>query len=119
MDEKMGMARIPTPICIECGKGGTILVQMSDYLLWQSKDRPLIQNCFPALSREQREQILTGIHPECWEKIFPPEVEEEFGEDEVFPIRQGEPPEEFKDWKNLPGTADEEIIKLYEQLKEE
>ena len=74
--EKMGMARIPTPICIECGKGGTILVQMSDYLLWQSKNRPLIQNCFPALSREQREQILTGIHPECWEKMFPPEEEE-------------------------------------------
>ena len=91
MDEKMGMARITTQRCMECGQGGTVLVQMSDYIKWMRKDAPLIQDCFPALSRELREQILTGTHPECWEKMFPPEEEEEFGEDEVYPIHQGLP----------------------------
>jgi len=75
-DLKLGMARVPTPRCWECGKTGTVIVQMSDYLRWTSERLPL-QNAFPTLSAELRQQILTGTHPECWEKMFPPEVEEE------------------------------------------
>lgn len=33
----------------------------------------LIQECFPTLSADQREFILTGITPEEWAKAFPPE----------------------------------------------
>jgi len=89
MDEKMGMARITTQRCMECGQTGTVLVQMSDYLEWMGGK--LIQHAFPTLSDGLREQLITGTHPECWDKMFPPEEEEEFGEDEVYPIHQGLP----------------------------
>lgn len=35
----------------------------------------LIQNVFPRMSDEDREFIMTGITPERWLKIFPPEKE--------------------------------------------
>jgi hypothetical protein len=37
---------------------------------WRNKE--LIQNAFPNLDYQQRELIQTGIHPECWEEMFPP-----------------------------------------------
>lgn len=37
----------------------------------------LIQHIFPHLSAEQREFIQTGITPEEWNVIFPPEDDEE------------------------------------------
>ncbi len=37
--------------------------------------RPLIQEAFPSLTREEREFILTGVTPEEWQEAFPPEEE--------------------------------------------
>lgn len=93
MEEKLGMARIPTPPCPVCGEGGTVIVQMNDYLLWTSPNRPLIQNCFPSLSADLREQILTGYHPGCWDKLFP--EEDEIPEDEQGPWSLGMQPVEM------------------------
>jgi len=39
-----------------------------------------IQDAFPYLSTGEREQIMTGTHPECWEKMFPEEDEDEQSE---------------------------------------
>lgn len=36
----------------------------------------MVQHCFPDVPREEREQLITGIHPACWTKMFPPEKEE-------------------------------------------
>lgn len=36
----------------------------------------LIQRAFPHLSDDEREFILTGYTPEDWNKMFPPEEEE-------------------------------------------
>ena len=33
-------------------------------------DRPLIQDIFPYLNADQREQIMTGTHPSCWNQMF-------------------------------------------------
>jgi hypothetical protein len=35
----------------------------------------LIQQAFPNLSSEDRERIMTGTCPACWDEIFPPEDE--------------------------------------------
>jgi|TARA_B100001094_G_C18160295_1_gene788898 hypothetical protein len=32
--------------------------------------RRLIQDIFPEQSRAEREQLLTGVHPECFEDMF-------------------------------------------------
>jgi hypothetical protein len=39
-----------------------------------------VQDAFPYLSAGEREQIMTGTHPECWEKMFPEEDEDEQSE---------------------------------------
>jgi hypothetical protein len=43
---------------------------------WQTPDRRLIQDVFPQLNSEQREFLLTGITPEEWKEIFPPDEED-------------------------------------------
>lgn len=41
--------------------------QLKDF---QDDKLGLIQNAFPHLSADEREFILTGIHPTEWEKLF-------------------------------------------------
>lgn len=36
----------------------------------------LIQTCFPQLSTDQREFMLSGVTKEEWDKVFPSEEEE-------------------------------------------
>lgn len=39
--------------------------------LWNSNNRPLIQYCFPQLSADDREFIMTGITDDEWNESFP------------------------------------------------
>jgi hypothetical protein len=45
------------------------------WLLWDNGNGPLIQKCFPNLTSEEREFILTGITGEEWDMMFPDEEE--------------------------------------------
>lgn len=54
--------------CFYCNEQNVIIVNVHDLTFWQSGE--FIQNAFPYLNPNQRELINTGIHPECWEKIF-------------------------------------------------
>ena len=71
------MSKIPTPKCFQCGKEGELEIPTEIWFtgLKKSQEGALIQNAFPTLSHDQREQLLTGIHPECWKKMFPAEEE--------------------------------------------
>lgn len=61
--------------CPFCGKDHFIAVSFEDYERWQAGE--LIQNAFPYLSADERELLKTGICPSCWDKMFPPEEDEE------------------------------------------
>ena len=37
----------------------------------------LVQDAFPFLAMELREQITSGTHPKCWEEMFAYDEEEE------------------------------------------
>ena len=50
-----------------CGNFKNIYVTRDAYSRWRGGD--LIQRCFPELSDDDRERILTGICPNCWECI--------------------------------------------------
>lgn len=63
--------------CPECGRRSEVELDDVAYLVWMNGRH--VQDAFPEMSLEQRELLITGTHPECWEKIFPPE-EEEFEE---------------------------------------
>jgi hypothetical protein len=42
---------------------------------WQGGEN--IQDVFPDMSVGEREVLITGIHPACWDKMFPGEGDDE------------------------------------------
>ena len=66
---------VPTQKCMHCGKSGFIYpVWHEDYARYLAGAK--LQDAFPNMSAELREQIKTGIHPECWNEIFPEEEDD-------------------------------------------
>ena len=54
--------------CPFCGRANEVEVNDIDYLDWQ--DGELVQNAFPYLSANEREMLISGICPTCWDKTF-------------------------------------------------
>ena len=65
-------------ICPFCGAEHSVMVEMEDYFAWQ--DGELAQKAFPYLSATEREQLISHICPECQDKIFG--IDEDEDEDE-------------------------------------
>ena len=59
---------VETPTCTWCGYKGELEVPMSG--LVARRGGALIQDAFPEMQRPQREQIVSGTHPECWQEMF-------------------------------------------------
>jgi hypothetical protein len=62
---------VETKPCPGCGERGAIEMPEWAYLQWQSG--ALLQEAWPEGSPEEREQLITGAHPACWDKIVGPE----------------------------------------------
>lgn len=80
--------------CPFCGKSVSVWVNEVDYYDWQ--DGELAQNAFPYLTAEQREVLISGICPTCWDGMFGSADDEEdpdddwgFNEDEGFDPYEG------------------------------
>lgn len=54
--------------CPFCGKGNFIDVNEADYDDWD--DGMNVAVAFPYLSANEREMLITGICPPCWNKMF-------------------------------------------------
>lgn len=54
--------------CPFCGHANFIDVNEDDYLDWQ--DGKLAQKAFPYLPADERERLISGICPTCWDKMF-------------------------------------------------
>ena len=61
--------------CPFCGHANEVEVNEMDYLDWD--DGMLAQNAFPYLSATEREQIISGICPDCQKSIFGDDEEDE------------------------------------------
>ena len=62
------MIIIETPPCPFCQQTSEMEVDELSYHRWKSG--ALIQDAFRTMSREEREQLKTGFHPKCWNKVF-------------------------------------------------
>lgn len=62
-----------TKKCVQCGKSSIVRARWHQFIAWHNGT--LIQEAFPEMSVVERELLKTGIHPECWELIFPSEEE--------------------------------------------
>ena len=54
--------------CPFCGKGQEVEVNEQDY--WDWEDGTLAQDAFPYLDPEEREVLISGICPTCWDSMF-------------------------------------------------
>lgn len=59
--------------CPFCGHTNEVAVNEMDYLDWQ--DGELAQHAFPYLSANEREMLISGICPTCWNEMFKEEEE--------------------------------------------
>ena len=67
------MFAVTTKECIHCRQTGTVMVDEEKYREFKQTPkhlRRLIQDIFPETSRDLREQLMTGVHPECFQEMF-------------------------------------------------
>ena len=61
-------------VCPICHQLQTIEVENNQYNRWMAGEN--IQIAFPNLTPNQREILISGICPKCWDNIFPDEDED-------------------------------------------
>ena len=59
---------VSTRRCMVCGETGSVTVSSEGVRRW--KQGELIQNAMPDLDADQREQLISGTHPDCWGELF-------------------------------------------------
>lgn len=65
--ERLFGINCPCPIC---GEVTLILVDKSDWELFKSPNRPYVQDIFPYLTPEERECLISGVCPTCWDEMY-------------------------------------------------
>jgi hypothetical protein len=59
---------IETRRCFHCGEHGYLELPIEGIAKYEGG--AFVQDAFPDLDRALREQIISGTHPECWNKMF-------------------------------------------------
>lgn len=59
---------IEAPVCVVCGKHAIVVLDAEKYDRWQRGEH--IQTVWPEMSADHREVLISGTHPECWDKLF-------------------------------------------------
>lgn len=67
--------KLLTPPCPFCGSVGAFSVPREDLASYRAGGS--VQACFPYLSADDRERLVSGICPPCWEKEIGEEDENE------------------------------------------
>jgi hypothetical protein len=70
------ITRVTCPPCCLCGKQATVEVTTDDWNNYQAAQgdlnnpKRLAQNAFPEMDADDREMLITGTHPACWDAIM-------------------------------------------------
>ena len=67
---------VKTKPCSVCGEYEILSLDRDAVMRWQEWQN--IQDAFPDMNAGDRELLISGIHPACWDKLFP----DEEGDDE-------------------------------------
>ena len=68
------MTLFATRRCPYCHKTGSIMVDENELFTYLRGE--YVQRAFTSLSVPLREQIVSGMHPECWQEVFGTELED-------------------------------------------
>lgn len=64
---------VTTPKCRVCHQTGFVIAPEEGIQLWQ--EGAFIQDVLPGLTANEREQLVSGLHPRCWDVLFPEDEE--------------------------------------------
>lgn len=59
---------VVTPTCTFCDKEGTLAMTTDQHARY--KKGGLIHEALPDMPTAEREQLISGTHPECWTETF-------------------------------------------------
>lgn len=62
-------------VCPDCHGENFVEVYSDDIVRWKAEGA-MIQDAFPYLDEDERELLMTGICPPCWDKILNPKGKE-------------------------------------------
>lgn len=62
--------------CIHCRQKTIFKMTDNQYYNWIIQNN-YIQDVFPHLSIQDREQMISGTHPSCWNEMFPEDLDED------------------------------------------
>lgn len=79
-----------TTVCPICHEEHEVGVYQDDYLRWC--DGALAQDAFPYLTADEREMLISGICPTCWDKMF------SFDDDDEEEDEDGDYEEELREY---------------------
>ena len=71
----LAMTAVVAAPCRLCNEVTDLTVNVEGFVAWQGGK--LIQEALPELDADQRELLISGTCPTCWEKMFPSEEEEQ------------------------------------------
>ena len=71
---------INTRSCMHCGQTGELVVRYESVEMRQSGMS--VQEAFWYLAAPQREQIISGTHPHCWEQMFGQDCDDDDDDDD-------------------------------------
>lgn len=64
------LTTVLTPQCMECGARSVVTLPTVAVAAWQA-GLPA-QHAFPDMSAADREVLISGTHPACWDSLFSP-----------------------------------------------
>lgn len=64
----MSNVTVQCPPCIVCGTAS--VMTLSSVGVENYKQGMFVQQAFPELSAPEREVLISGTHPECWDRLF-------------------------------------------------
>lgn len=68
LDTIDGMEITETEPCMHCGRRG--MIELTAEQVAALEAGTFIQDAAPDLPTELREQFVSGIHPDCWTRLF-------------------------------------------------
>jgi hypothetical protein len=70
--ENKGPVNFITPMCIWCRETAIVKVPYSAYLKWLNGEA--VQDAYKDLPTDDRELLISGTHPKCWDAIMAAEA---------------------------------------------
>lgn len=66
------LVSVETKPCMHCGLSSKVEMTAQQHYRYYEQ-REFVQNVFPDWTPDQRELLISGTHPACWDAMFPEE----------------------------------------------